>query len=72
MGPHAAWTGPIARGDFATVGRHVKALADFPQEYLDAYEALSRLAAVLLSGEPGTTQRHLDGEFGPGPKRKKK
>jgi len=72
VGPHAAWTGPIARGDFATVGRHVKALAEFPQEYLDAYEALSRLAAAVLSGEPGTTQRHLDSEFGPRPKQKKK
>ena len=30
MGPQAALTGPIARGDVATVGRHVEALAGQP------------------------------------------
>jgi predicted short-subunit dehydrogenase-like oxidoreductase (DUF2520 family) len=72
VGPRQAWTGPIARGDFSTVQRHVKALAEFPREYLDAYEAVSRLSGIVLSSEPGATLRQLDREFGPGPKRKGK
>ena len=52
IGPRAAWTGPMTRGDFSTVQRHVDALSDFPPEYLDAYKALSRLTAVVLSGDP--------------------
>jgi predicted short-subunit dehydrogenase-like oxidoreductase (DUF2520 family) len=72
LGPRAAWTGPIARGDYATMQRHVKALADFPQEYLEAYEALSRLAAVVISAEPDATKRHLDSVFGSSTKKTKK
>jgi len=49
IGPRAAWTGPMARGDFSTVQRHVDALSDFPPEYQDAYKVLSRLAAAVLS-----------------------
>jgi predicted short-subunit dehydrogenase-like oxidoreductase (DUF2520 family) len=72
VGPHQSWTGPMARGDFSTMQRHVKALADFPREFLDAYEAVSRLAGEVLSSEPGAMQRQLDCEFGAGPKRKMK
>jgi predicted short-subunit dehydrogenase-like oxidoreductase (DUF2520 family) len=71
LGPHAAWTGPMKRGDFSTVKRHVRTLSEFPHEYLEAYEALSRLTGMLLSGDPGAMLRQLDREFGPGPKRKK-
>src|SRR3984893_3469152 len=45
VGPLAAWTGPLSRGDFSTIERHVKALADFEPEYLEAYKTLSRLTA---------------------------
>jgi predicted short-subunit dehydrogenase-like oxidoreductase (DUF2520 family) len=72
VGPRAAWTGPMTRGDFSTVQRHVGALADFPREYIEAYKAISRLAAVVLSGDPAATLRQLDREFGPGPKQGKK
>lgn len=72
VGPRQAWTGPMARGDFSTVQRHVKALAEFPREFLDAYEGVSRLAAVVLSSEPEATRRQLDREFSAGPNRKKK
>jgi predicted short-subunit dehydrogenase-like oxidoreductase (DUF2520 family) len=72
VGPRAAWTGPMTRGDFSTVQRHVSALAEFPREYLDAYNAISRLAAVVLSGDPAATLRQLDREFGPAPKQGKK
>ncbi len=72
VGPRAAWTGPMTRGDFSTVRRHVGALAEFPREYLDSYKAISRLAAVVLSGDPAAILRHLDREFGPAPKHRKK
>jgi predicted short-subunit dehydrogenase-like oxidoreductase (DUF2520 family) len=46
LGPNAALTGPVARGDFDTVARHLDAL---PDEERDAYRALvleaERLAA---------------------------
>jgi predicted short-subunit dehydrogenase-like oxidoreductase (DUF2520 family) len=44
LGPAAALTGPVARGDWETVGRHLEALA--PQER-PGYEALAELAARL-------------------------
>jgi predicted short-subunit dehydrogenase-like oxidoreductase (DUF2520 family) len=61
LGPRAAWTGPIARGDFATVESHAEALADFPRELFDAYASVSRLAAVLLSDDPKTVLQRLQG-----------
>ena len=72
VGPRPAWTGPMARGDYSTVQRHVKALADFPPEYLAAYEALSRLKAVVLSSQPAATLRQLDRAFRSGPKGRNK
>ncbi|MGO9641052.1 MAG: Rossmann-like and DUF2520 domain-containing protein [Candidatus Acidiferrales bacterium] len=60
LGARAAWTGPIGRGDFGTVERHIRALAAFPPEYGAAYKALGRLVASLLSAEPRATLRALD------------
>lgn len=68
LGPRAAWTGPLARGDYSTIQRHIKALGDFPQEYLEADVALARLAAVVLSPEPEAAKQQLDKVFGPNPK----
>jgi len=65
IGPRAAWTGPMARGDFSTVQRHVDALSDFPPEYQDAYKVLSRLAAAVLSDDSSALLQKLDGIFGP-------
>jgi predicted short-subunit dehydrogenase-like oxidoreductase (DUF2520 family) len=48
FGPSAAWTGPLARRDFATAKKHAVALRRFPREYRDAYAALSRLALRVL------------------------
>ncbi|MEJ7809403.1 MAG: DUF2520 domain-containing protein [Gemmatimonadaceae bacterium] len=45
-------TGPVARGDAETVGRHLRALSDQP-EMLDAYRALTR-AALRLARDGGT------------------
>lgn len=50
FGPGAAWTGPLARGDYATVSRHVRALKSFPREYGEVYRALARVSAALLGG----------------------
>ncbi len=47
LGPAAALTGPVARGDWDTVRRHLAALA--PAER-PAYEALARQAALLVAG----------------------
>lgn len=50
-GPPAALTGPVARGDWATVRAHVAALA--PDER-DLYVALARAAARLAGVDPPT------------------
>jgi predicted short-subunit dehydrogenase-like oxidoreductase (DUF2520 family) len=47
--PNAAWTGPLSRGDFEVIERHLEALRGFPKEYRGAYEALSRLAVRVLA-----------------------
>jgi predicted short-subunit dehydrogenase-like oxidoreductase (DUF2520 family) len=44
LGPAKALSGPVARGDWETVGRHLAALA--PEER-PAYEAMAQLAARL-------------------------
>jgi predicted short-subunit dehydrogenase-like oxidoreductase (DUF2520 family) len=64
IGPRAAWTGPISRGDFLTVRRHADALSSFPPEYQDAYKALSRLSAAVLSDDPSAVLQKLNGSFG--------
>ena len=56
---HPAWTGPLARGDFATVAKHAAALRRFPREYRDAYAALSRLAWLVLGQGSRATSRRL-------------
>jgi predicted short-subunit dehydrogenase-like oxidoreductase (DUF2520 family) len=59
VGPRAAWTGPLARGDFAVIAAHERALRDFPAEYRLAYEQLNRLAARVLSQNPEATISRL-------------
>jgi predicted short-subunit dehydrogenase-like oxidoreductase (DUF2520 family) len=60
IGPRAAWTGPLTRGDLTTVQRHMDALSDFPPEYLEAYKAVSRLTASVLSEDSGALLQKLD------------
>jgi predicted short-subunit dehydrogenase-like oxidoreductase (DUF2520 family) len=60
VGPRAAWTGPIARGDFAVVAKHAKALGRFPREFADAYVALARLGARVLAKNSAGTISRLD------------
>ena len=52
LGPHAAWTGPLSRGDFSTIALHRRALAGYPVEFQQAYDAMTRLAARVLSRSP--------------------
>ena len=59
-GARAAWTGPIARGDFSTVARHAAALRRLSAEHRAAYAAVSRLAAAVLARNPRQTRRQLD------------
>ena len=49
LGPRAAWTGPLSRGDYRVVRAHLGALRESPREFVHAYEALSRLAARVLA-----------------------
>ncbi len=59
LGPHAAWTGPLSRGDYATISKHTKALRRFPREYRDAYAALALLSARVLSKKPAATKNKV-------------
>jgi predicted short-subunit dehydrogenase-like oxidoreductase (DUF2520 family) len=45
LGPPAAWTGPLSPGDYEAVRAHLDALEESPEEFSQAHEALSRLAA---------------------------
>jgi predicted short-subunit dehydrogenase-like oxidoreductase (DUF2520 family) len=72
VGPLAAWTGALSRGDFSTIERHVKALADFEPEYLEAYKALSHLTAEVLAAQPAAMVKQLDRIFGAAAVSKKK
>jgi predicted short-subunit dehydrogenase-like oxidoreductase (DUF2520 family) len=50
----AALTGPIARGDEATVARHLEALAESDPELLDLYRALEARTRALAQQEAAT------------------
>ncbi|HWZ97792.1 MAG TPA: DUF2520 domain-containing protein [Candidatus Dormibacteraeota bacterium] len=60
IGPRAAWTGPLARGDYEVIAAHEVALRNFPAEFRRAYEQLNRLAARVLSQNPEQTISRLD------------
>ncbi|MGC2416330.1 MAG: Rossmann-like and DUF2520 domain-containing protein [Candidatus Acidiferrales bacterium] len=60
IGPRAAWTGPLSRGDYAVVAKHMNALRRYPPEFAKSYAALAQLAARVLSKDPTATSKHLD------------
>jgi predicted short-subunit dehydrogenase-like oxidoreductase (DUF2520 family) len=49
LGPRAAWTGPLSRGDYEVVAKHLSVLQQYSPEYRNAYEALNRLAEQILA-----------------------
>ncbi|HTQ63127.1 MAG TPA: DUF2520 domain-containing protein [Candidatus Solibacter sp.] len=49
LGPRAAWTGPLSRKDYDVVAAHLGAMKDLPPEFTQAYEAVNRLAALVLA-----------------------
>ncbi len=59
LGPQAAWSGPISRGDFSTVEKHMAALRKFAPEFRAAHAAMLLLSARVLSTDPGATLRRL-------------
>ena len=59
LGPRAAWTGPLSRGDFAVIAKHVRALRYYPREFQDSYAALALLAGRVLAKDPDVTLRNL-------------
>jgi len=48
LGLKAAWTGPLARGDYEVVAKHTAALQEYSPEYGEMYGALNRLAEKIL------------------------
>ena len=60
VGSRAAWTGPLARGDYKIVESHLRALHDSREEIALAYEALNRLAARVLAQDGTGTAAELE------------
>jgi len=66
IGPRAAWTGPLSRGDYAVVAKHMDALRRYPPEFRKSYAALALLAARVLSKHPAATRKPLARALGKG------
>jgi predicted short-subunit dehydrogenase-like oxidoreductase (DUF2520 family) len=66
IGPRAAWTGPLSRGDYAVVAKHMDALRHYPPEFRQSYAALAQLAARVLSKDPTATRKQLKRALGKG------
>src|SRR5262249_1167778 len=49
LGPRAAWTGPLSRGDYKVVEAHFRAVRDSQEEFTRALDASNRLAARVLA-----------------------
>ncbi len=60
LGSRAAWTGPLARGDYRVIMAHAEAMSELPAEYMEAYEALNRLGARVLANDAKSTLARLD------------
>ena len=48
LGASAAWTGPLSRGDYEIVAKHLTVLQDYSPEYKKAYESLNDLAEKVF------------------------
>lgn len=59
-GAAAAWSGPVARGDFATVAKHIAVLRNYPADFRAAYESLTRLVIQLVAARPRQLLKQLE------------
>jgi len=60
IGPRAAWTGPLSRGDYAIVAKHTRALRRYPREIRDAYAALALLSGRVLARNPRAALKQIN------------
>jgi predicted short-subunit dehydrogenase-like oxidoreductase (DUF2520 family) len=60
LGPHKAWTGPLSRGDYGVVAAHEEAIARLHPEFLEMYQAVSRLSAHVLANDPAAVLQRLE------------
>jgi predicted short-subunit dehydrogenase-like oxidoreductase (DUF2520 family) len=59
LGPGKAWTGPLSRGDYGVIAGHEEALQKVAPEFLEAYRAVNRLAARVLSHDTANMLNEL-------------
>ena len=60
LGPRAAWTGPLSRGDYKILAAHLESLREWPEEFAQAHEALNRLAARVLAQDANGVLAELE------------
>jgi predicted short-subunit dehydrogenase-like oxidoreductase (DUF2520 family) len=60
LGPRAAWTGPLSRGDYDVVSAHTEAMKDLPAEFAETYEVVNRLAALVLAQDSAAMLAELE------------
>jgi predicted short-subunit dehydrogenase-like oxidoreductase (DUF2520 family) len=60
LGPRAAWTGPLSRGDYGVVAAHMEAVKDLRPEFAETYQAVNCLAALVLAQDSSAMLAELD------------
>ena len=60
LGPRAAWTGPLARGDYHVIAAHFDALQHSPPKFSETLESLNRLCARVLAQNPSEVLAELE------------
>jgi predicted short-subunit dehydrogenase-like oxidoreductase (DUF2520 family) len=64
IGSRSAWTGPLSRGDYATIAKHVRVLRRYPPEVRQSYAALALLAGRVLSADPDAALKQIKRALG--------
>jgi len=64
IGARAAWTGPLSRGDYATIAKHIQALRRYPREVRRSYAALALLAGRVLATDPPAALKQIKRALG--------
>ncbi|HXX71362.1 MAG TPA: DUF2520 domain-containing protein [Candidatus Acidoferrum sp.] len=64
IGSRAAWTGPLSRGDYATIAKHIRALQRYPREVRQSYAALALLAGRVLATDPPAALKRIKRALG--------